>query len=229
MRTAKFSPTHPTGSVSATTWEKLTTIGPAVIADILHARGFHQQVMRHDIQPLDRTVPLAGIARTMISRPLVGAPTPGREYELLFAAIDGLQPGEVLVTDEADCCVWGELCSEVAEHRGSNGIVIDGFTRDAAEIRKRGFPVYCRGRHMSDLLYHRIIVGVNEPVLCGDVGVRPGDMLVGSEDGVVVIPATLIDDVVAEAYAKANTETKLRQALRQGMSAGDAYRKYGTM
>jgi hypothetical protein len=107
MRTTKFSPTPPTTTVSATTCEKLTTIGPAAISDIWHTRGFHQQVMRHDIQPLDRTVPLAGIARTMLSRPLVGVPTPGREYELLFAAIDGLQPGEVLVTDEADCCVLG--------------------------------------------------------------------------------------------------------------------------
>ncbi len=229
MTSSAFSWTHPSAAVSAATWGKIMQIKPSPISDILHARGFHRQVMRHDVQPLDPTVRLAGIARTMMSRPLVGEPNAGREYELLFTAIDGLQPGEVLVTDETDCCVWGELCSEAAQHRGSNGIVIDGFTRDAEDIRKLGFPVYCRGRHMSDLLYHRTIAGLNEPVICGGVAVWPGDLMVGAEDGVVVIPGRYIDDVVAEAYSKSRTESKVRLALRDGMSAGEAYRKYGTM
>ena len=102
--------------------------------------------MRNGIDAIDKTTRLAGIARTLQSQPLVGAPEVGREYELLFAAIDGLQPGEVLVTDRTDCCVWGELCAEAAICRGGNGAVIDGFSRDMELVRRLGFPLYCRRR-----------------------------------------------------------------------------------
>jgi regulator of RNase E activity RraA len=82
---------------------------------------------------------------------------------------------------------------------------------------------------MSDMLYHRVISGINEPVLSGGVSVFPGDLVLGSEDGVVVVPARHIEEVVAEAYEKATTESKVRVALRKGMSAGDAYKKFGVM
>ena len=228
MNSSKFSGTRPE-QVGVSTWRKILQVKPSPVSDILHLRGFHGQVMRHDVQPLEMTMQLAGIARTILSRPLVGKPVEGKEYELLFNAIDTLQPGEVLVTDEMNCCVWGELCSEVAAKRGSNGIVVDGFSRDVEDIRKLGFPVYCRGRHMSDMLYHRMIAGVNEPVICSGVAVWPGDLILGSEDGVVVVPTAIIDEVIEEAFVKSQTESTVRRALRNGMSASDAYKKYGTI
>jgi 4-hydroxy-4-methyl-2-oxoglutarate aldolase len=227
--TPKFSPTRPRQALSAETWSRALTLNPSVISDILHKRGVHQHVMRFDIQALDRTTRLCGIARTISSRPLVDLPQPGREYELLFLAIDGLGAGEILVTDQMDCCVWGELCSEAAMRRGSNGAIIDGFTRDSAEIRSIEFPLFCRGRHMSDLLYHRQITAIGEPVICGDVAVHPGDLVLGAEDGALVIPAGLIEEVVTEGFEKSQTESEVRKALRQGMSAGEAYRQFGVL
>jgi len=227
--TLPFAPAHPVQAVDAETWVRIGTLNPSAVSDILHARGLHHQVMRHDIQALDPAMRLRGIARTMASRPLVDAPEPGREYELLFAAIDGLRAGEVLVTDQTDCCVWGELCAEAAMCRGGNGAVIDGFTRDSADICRIGFPIFCRGRHMSDLLYHRTITALDEPVLCGGVAVHPGDLMLGAEDGLLVVPAGLIEAVVAEAYEKSQTESQVRVALREGMTAGDAYRRFGVM
>jgi len=229
MSSFEFSISNPQQAINPAAWAKIVQAKPAPVSDILHARGLHGQVMKHDIQPLEGTMRLAGVARTMLSRPLVGKPAAGQEYELLFSAIDTLRPGEVLVTDEMNCCVWGELCSEVAAKRGSNGIVVDGFSRDVEDIKKLGFPVYCRGRHMSDMLYHRIITGVNEPVICGGVAVWPGDLVLGSEDGVVVVPRDLIDEVIEEAYVKARTESIVRRALREGMSVSDAYEKYGAI
>jgi 4-hydroxy-4-methyl-2-oxoglutarate aldolase len=228
MNSSEFSAMRPE-PVSASTWQKISQVKPSPVSDILHVRGFHSQVMRYDIQPLDGTMRLAGIARTMLSRPLVGKPAAGKEYELLFDAIDTLRSGEVLVTDEMNCCVWGELCSEVAAKRGSNGIVVDGFCRDVDDIKKLAFPVYCRGNHMSDMLYHRMITGVNEPLICSGVAVWPGDLVLGSADGVVVVPAAIIDDVIEEAYVKSQTESIVRRALREGMSVSDAYKKYGAI
>lgn len=226
---SEFSRRRPESALPSATWEKALAVKPAPVSDILHARGFHHQVMRYDVHPLDGSMRLIGIARTILSRPLVGAPVSGREYELLFDAIDTLQPGEILVTDEMNCCVWGELCSEAAAKKGCNGIVIDGFTRDIDDIKMLGFPVFCRGHHMSDMLYHRVITGVNEPTICGGVSVWPGDLIFGSTDGVVVVPAAVIEEVVDEAYTKSVTESVVRKALREGMSATDAYKKYGTL
>ena len=224
-----FTASYPPQAMSAETWARIDKINPSALSDILHARGVHDHVMRFDIQALDPTMRIRGIARTMASRVRDREPQPGLEYEMLFAAIDGLSAGEVLVTDQMDCCVWGELCAEAAMRRRGNGAVIDGFTRDSLDICKLGFPLFCRGRHMSDLLYHRTVTAVNEPVVCGGVAVRPGDLVLGAEDGVLVVPAAMIDEVVGQAYEKAMTESEVRTALRQGMPAGEAYRRFGVM
>jgi regulator of RNase E activity RraA len=185
--------------------------------------------MRFDIQALSPGMRVCGVAQTISSEPLKTAPEAGREYELLFSAIDGLNPGEILVTDRTDCCVWGELCSEAAMRRGGNGTVIDGFTRDSSDICERQFPLFCRGRHMSDLLYHRTITAIGEPVVCGDVLVHPGDFIMGAEDGVLAIPGSLIGEVIEEAHEKSRTESRVRLALRKGMAAAEAYRRFGVM
>ena len=224
-----FSPTYPVDTMKEETWMKLNNINPSAVSDILHKRNFHDHVMRADIQGLDINMRICGIARTITTKPREEAPELGREYELLFAAIDGLRSGEVLVTDRADCCVWGELCSEAAMRRGGNGIVIDGFTRDSADIKKIGFPLFGRGRHMSDMLYHRTIAALDEPVTCGDVAVHAGDLILGAEDGVLVVPAFVLEEVVSEAFEKSQTESQVRMALRGGMSASEAYSRFGVM
>ena len=227
--TKVFYPSRSEDIIGAETWSRIGTLNPSAVSDILHARGLHNHVMHADIQALGPGIRLFGIARTLASRQLTRAPEPGSEYELLFGAIDGLAAGEVLVTDRMDCCVWGELCAEAAMRRHGNGAVIDGFTRDSADICKIGFPLFCRGRHMSDLLYHRTITAVNEPVVCGGVAVNPGDLVLGGEDGLLVVPANVVEDVVAEGYEKSQQESKVRAALRGGMSASDAYRRFGVM
>ena len=106
---------------------------------------------------------------------------------------------------------------------------IDGFTRDSAAVRSLGFPTFCRGKHMSDMLYHRQIVAINQPVVCGGVSVQPGDLVLGSEDGVVVVPADEVQGVIPEAIKKSGKENSVRMALRKGMSVSDAYQRFGVM
>jgi 4-hydroxy-4-methyl-2-oxoglutarate aldolase len=218
--------TRPT-TLDEATWNDCLRVDSATVSDVLNARGIANKALAPGlaaVRPCDRTV---GLARTMRSRPRETAPEPGREYGLLFEAIDGLRPGEILVTDSMDCCVWGELCCERAKVRGANGTVIDGYHRDTARVRASGFPVFSRGPHPSDMLYHREIVALDAPVHCAGVYVSPGDLIVADEDGLVVVPATLIAEVCTEAVRKADVETKVRTALRDGSSATEAYRRYG--
>jgi len=82
---------------------------------------------------------------------------------------------------------------------------------------------------MSDMLYHRQITNVDEPVVCGGVNVKRGDLILGDDDGVLVVPSALLEEVIGEATAKSTIESEVRVALREGMTTGDAYRRFGVM
>ena len=169
------TPTRPE-SIDPALWAMCLEVDTACVSDVLNARGIANKALRPGIRSVTGDARVVGIARTMRSRPREMPPDPGREYGLLFEAIDGLQPGGVLVTDEMGCCVWGELCCERALVRGANVTVIDGYHRDTVRVAASGLPVFSRGGHPSDMLYHRDIVAIDQPVHCGGVFVTPGNM-----------------------------------------------------
>lgn len=214
-------------SIDETLWSLCLKVDTATVSDVLNARGTFNKAMAPGIVGITPSTRLIGLARTMRSRPRETAPDAGREYALLFEAIDGLSAGEVLVTDTMDCCVWGELCCERSLVKAANGTVIDGYHRDTIRVIDSGLPVFSRGAHPSDMLYHREIVSINEPVHCGGVFVSAGDLLIADCDGIVVVPAGQISAVITEAVGKSEVETSVRTALRGGATAAQAFEKYG--
>jgi regulator of RNase E activity RraA len=218
---------HRPSGIDETLWAECLRVDTSCVSDVLNARGTFNKAMRPGIRGAAADARLVGIARTMRSRPRETAPDAGREYALLFEAIDGLGAGEVLVTDEMGCCVWGELCCERALVRTANGTIIDGYHRDTSRVVASGLPVFSRGAHPSDMLYHREIVAINEPVHCGGVFVSPGDLLIADADGIVAVPAGMIAEVIGEAVGKIELETKVRNALRAGDTAAQAFEKFG--
>ena len=222
-----MSATSRPAALSEDLWAIANRVGTAAVSDVLNAQGVFNKALKPGIGPLMPGSRLIGAARTMVSRPRETAPDPGREYAMLFEAIDGMLSGEVLVTDAMDCCVWGELCAERARMRGANGTLIDGFHRDTAELRRLGWPVFSRGAHPSDMLYHREIVAIDQPVHCGGVYVASGDLIIADEDGVVVVPSGHVAAALEAAGSKAALETEVRNALREGASAAQAYERFG--
>lgn len=207
-------------------FEIFLAVGASPISDALDAMGHHDRALAPGFVPISEDMVVVGRVRTLSSAPHTGPVSEGQEYELLIQAIDGLGSGDVLVTDRTDCCVWGELCSERALHRGSNGAVIDGYHRDARLVLATGFAVVSRGTHVTDMLYKRRIVACDQPVECGGVQVSPGDIIVADLDGAVVIPARIVEEVAAHARAKASAETEVRAALKAGASVRDVWDKY---
>ncbi len=223
---ASPSPVRP-ASIDPALWALCLQADTATVSDVLNGRGTFGKAMAPGIRGIRAGLRMAGLARTMQSRPLEARPDAGREYAMLFEAIDGLSAGEVLVTDTTDCCVWGELCSERAKVRGAAGTVIDGYHRDTTRVLASGLPVFSRGAHPSDMLYHREIVAINVPVLCGGVFVAPGDLVLADDDGLVVVPSALIAEVIEQAAGKVALETQVRTALRDGATAAQAFERYG--
>lgn len=112
--------------------------------------------------------------------------------------------------------LWGELATRSAMARGVAGVVADGGVRDVAMIRSCRFPVWSRFVSPIGARKGEAGNGVNIPVSCGGVIVRPGDFVVADADGVVIVPHDRVDEVVRAATARVELERSLHEALDRG-------------
>ncbi|MGJ3701244.1 RraA family protein [Variovorax sp. AFSI2.2] len=87
-----------------------------------------------------------------------------------------------------DCTVWGGILSRLAAHKRIGGTVINGVCRDTAEADEAGYPLYALGRFMRTGKDRVQVEAYEQPVSLGDVRVCNGDLLIGDDDGVVVVP-----------------------------------------
>jgi regulator of RNase E activity RraA len=202
----------------------------SVIADALDAAGARNQIMRSDIRPVFPEAVAVGRAMTVLSVDVYAIPE--EPYKLELEAVDSLQPGDVMVAQTngtTRSSLWGELLSTAAVARGARGAIIDGFTRDTLAIIRMGFPVFVRGIAPFDSKGRSDVIAYNTPVECGGVLVYPGDIVFGDYDGVVVIPRSMEKTVIDAAFEKARGEKAVKQALQNGMSATEAFARYGIL
>lgn len=202
----------------------------AVLCDALDQAGLHQQAMRADIRPVDPETKVVGRALTMQSVDVYEPETTVYEHEI--AAVDSLKPGDVMVASTQQStrtCLWGELLSTAARARGANGVIIDGYTRDVRQIKEMQFPVFSTGIYPVDSAGRGMVISYNTPINCGGVVVHPGDIVFGDYDGIVVIPESAAEEVIAKAVAKVEGENITRDELRQGATLREVYDKYGVL
>ncbi len=206
------------------------TLYTAVVADALDELGQHDQAMREYLRPLSPKVKFVGRARTIQCQDIFYLPAD--PYGLEIEAIDSILPGEVVAVDTGESkrnAPWGELLSTAARARGARGAVIDGLVRDVDKIQQLGFGVFAAGIKPVDSKGRGLVVDYNVPVRCGGIVVNPGDLIFGDYDGVIVIPARLVDDTVRLATDKVSKENHSRKELLQGAYLSDVYAKYGVL
>ena len=205
-------------------------LSAAVISDIIDSLGAREQAMRADIRPVYPGAIVVGRAYTALTADIfkvIDDP-----YQKEIEAVDSLKPNDVMVvcTNQSKrTCFWGELLSTAAQARGARGIVIDGYTRDVAQITAMKFPAFATGMRVVDSAGRSIVIDHGCPVNCGDVIVNPGDIIFGDIDGVIVIPKELEKEVIPLALEKVGKENLLREELRKGTLLRDAYNKYGVL
>lgn len=201
----------------------------AVFADVLDDMGFTHQMLRPQIRPLYPGARVAGRAMTVLMADVYERPPD--MFEKALQALDSLKPNDLYVvarTSERFAC-WGELMSTAARARGARGCVIDGFTRDAQGIEAMQFPVFCTGTWAQDTRGRGEVIDFNVPVVCGGVLIQPGQILLGDVDGVIAIPREVEAEAITKALEKARGEKVVKKALEQGMSATEAFRRYGIL
>jgi len=202
-------------------------LNAAVISDTLDRLGAREQAMRADIRPIYQGATVVGRAYPVISADIFELSDDPYRGEI--EAVDSLKPNDVMVVctnQSRRTCIWGELLSTAAQARGARGAVIDGYTRDVAQITTMKFPTFATGTKVVDSAGRSMVIAHGCPVSCGDVLVNPGDIVFGDIDGVVVIPKELEKKVIPLALEKVEKENLVRNELLKGTMLQDAYAKY---
>ncbi|MFF4630071.1 RraA family protein [Streptomyces griseorubiginosus] len=203
--------TDTVGDTTGTAVTALRDLDTSHVSDALDRLGIAGQCL--GIMPLDRSFRLAGPAFTVRYVPVGTDPGSVGDY------IDDLDPGTVVVLDNAgrmDATVWGDLLTATAARGGIGGTVIDGVCRDSDRALELGYPVYSRGRWMRTGKDRVRVDGYQVPVTAGGVRVEPGDLLLGDADGVVAVPASRADEVIAVAGQIRDAENRIRADVEQG-------------
>ncbi len=209
--------------------ERFEAIYTAALADILDTRGYRTQTLPPSIRPLERGMKLAGPAFTVQGRPTENA-SYDTSLRRVLQMLGAVPAGHVAVYSCAHdvSAHLGELSVTSLAARGVAGCVLDGGCRDVSFIVELGFPVFCAHVTPEDSTFRWELEATQEPISVGQVNIEPGDWVVGDEDGVVVVPRSIAESVLAEAEEKAATESEIRAAVRDGMTPLEAYERYGT-
>lgn len=136
----------------------------------------------------------------------------------LHAAIAVAQPGDVIVADVADFVEaghWGEVLTVAALSRQVAGLVINGGVRDVEAAQRRNFPVFSRAVSMKATV-KRVFGEINVPVVCGGVTVRPGDLVLADDDGVVVVAMEDVEKALRAANERDEREAEVMKRLEGG-------------
>ena len=210
--------------------ELAAQIGASLVGDALDELGRRHQSLAPGYAPLVAGQVLIGYAFPTLVEP--AEEIPEVPFVGLLAALDAIGPGEVWVGATGgfrDAALWGELLSTACIAAGGVGAVLDGYVRDVGVIRGLDFPVLCRGVDPRNINGRGEVVAHNVTVEVDGVTVAPGDLVVGDDDGVVIVPQALIDEVVGAAVEKTSGESRFRQAVREGMPPGEAFKRFGVL
>ena len=202
----------------------------SVVSDVLDSLGYRDQAMDTTLRPIYKDAVVVGRAHTVLSTDVYELPRD--PYSAEIAAIDSLKPNDVLVAatnNSTRTCFWGELLSTTARARGARGAVIGGHVRDVRRIEEMRFPIFATGFRPVDSAGRGLVVAHGTPVLCGGVLVRPGDIVFGDYDGVVVIPQAIEREAIERAKVKVAGENQARNDLARGDLLRDVYDRYGIL
>jgi regulator of RNase E activity RraA len=200
-----------------------------VIGDVLDALGRYHQFLPRDVRPLLPEMKLAGRAMPVLMADVHG---PQRKpFGLLTEALDQLAGGEIYVGSlpSQACACWGEVLTATAKMRGSLGAVVNGPHRDTPMVLAQDWPVFSTGAFAQDSAPRMAVIDFRCTIEIGGTTVRPGDLIFGDRDGVVIVPRELEQQVIGDALKKASAEKTVRAAIENGMSSTDAFEKYGVL
>jgi regulator of RNase E activity RraA len=209
-----------------------------VVGDILDKMNLLHQYLPPQIQPLARDMVLVGRAMPVLSGDVFqevveesANALSAKPFGLMLEAVDDLKKNEIYVNTGSSPrnALWGELMSVRARKLGARGAVLDGYVRDTRAILAMDYATFSFGSYGQDSAPRYKVHDFRIPIEIGGVLIRPGDIVFGDIDGVLVVPAQAETEVFRRALEKARGEKEVRRALEEGSSAVEAFRRHGIM
>lgn len=191
--------------------EKFKNIPTPILSDVMG----RYRCMDNSIRPVYESARIVGTALTVKTYP--------SDNLMIHAGVKLAEPGDVLVVDAGgftNAGLWGELLTLAAQMREIKGLVIDGGIRDCKEIEEMDFPVFSKGINARGG-YKNNPGSINCTISCGGISVNPGDIIVGDENGVVVVPLENAYQVYEKAIDKLKAEEVIREKMNEGIELFD--------
>lgn len=209
--------------------ETLSTITTATLTTVLLKKGLRNVWLR-GARPLrpeqPRLVGRAFTLRFVPAREDLATPESWSSPISTRAAIEAMPAGCIAVVDAmgvTDAGIFGDiLCARMAK-RGVAALVTDGVVRDVAGVLGTGLPVWCRGAAAPPSVAGLTFVAWQQPIGCGGVAVFPNDVIVADADGAVLIPAALLEDVIAQSVEQERLEAWIMREVEQGAALPGLY------
>jgi regulator of RNase E activity RraA len=205
--------------------EKLYT---PVVGDVLDGLGCYHQFLPRDIRAMTPDMTVAGRAMPVLTCDVYGEQE--KPFGLLTEALDQIKPGEVYVSGGSQSsALWGEILTATARSRGGAGAVVHGPHRDTPQVLEQAWPVFSTGAWAQDSRVRTSVQAYRVAIEIEGVWIAPGDLIFGDQDGVLVIPQQHERVVIEQALEKAAKENVVRREIEAGMSATEAFHKYGVL
>lgn len=217
-------------STGADLLAQFAALDAATVSDALDACGLPPG--QGGLRPMWGRPTVAGFAVTVELEPLSDLPDaqPGMEHggaHILTEAIAGAGPEDVIVVangGRTDVSSWGGIVSVGAALRSVRGVITDGACRDVRQARELGFPVFARAQVPVTARGRLRQKSAGEPIRIGEVTVRPGDVMMADEDGIVVVPRERAAEVLGAARRLAGREAAIETEVRSGVPLPQAMR-----
>jgi regulator of RNase E activity RraA len=202
-----------TTRLSGKTLDFYRTVPSSIVTDALFRLGLGSWM--DDVRPINRAWHVVGRIRTVQYAPKSGLKHASHS---IYSVCEAVAPGDVIVvaTGETRGWIMGENMAHFCINHGLGGIVTDGRIRDSLEIHDLSLPVFARGTTARPFHTEVDVVDFDVPVQCGGAYVRPGDLIVGDADGIVVAPQEVADALVVEAEELMALEKEQEIAIRDG-------------
>jgi regulator of RNase E activity RraA len=204
-------------------------VSPANVSDAVDQIAGRRGFLAHDVRPYVAGAFVGRAATSLVKATSADKATPTLAAKHSVEMIDNARAGEVgviVMEGSLDVAAMGGLMGTAAKSRGMAGMVLDGAVRDVREIRALGLPVYARSISPANAVGRYASVANNVAVECAGVTIAPGDIIVASEEGVVVVPADRAEAVLKRAQEIAAREVKMLPLIKKFKSVAKAVEAY---
>jgi regulator of RNase E activity RraA len=210
----------------------------ALVGDVLDKLGYLHQFLPPEIKPLWLEMKVIGRAMPVLEADVFDEvventrnPLMEKPFGIMFEALDDLKEDEVYICTGSShsYALWGGLMSARAIKLGAAGAVVNGYSRDTNQVLQLNFPTFSIGAYAQDQGPRGKVIDFRVPVEWNGVKIKPGDIIFGDRDGVLVIPKEVEAEAFSGAFEKVQGEEMVLKALQNGMSVVEAYNKYGIM